>query len=82
LPDRHRNRETTGRFPACSTDGDRGCRILRIRDSCRNSSEHFWCWPRGYRFNDYVKAGTGLVVVCFIVSIIIIPMVWPFFPGK
>ena len=38
--------------------------------------------PGGYGFNDYVKAGTGLVVVCFIVSIIIIPMVWPFFPGK
>lgn len=38
--------------------------------------------PGGYRFNDYVKAGTGLVVVCFIVSIIVIPMVWPFFPGK
>jgi len=38
--------------------------------------------PGGYRFNDYLKAGTGLVVVCFIVSIIIIPMVWPFFPGK
>ncbi len=38
--------------------------------------------PGGYRFNDYVKAGTGLVIVCFIVSIIIIPMVWPFFPGK
>ena len=38
--------------------------------------------PGGYKFADYVKAGTGLVVVCFIVSIIIIPMVWPFFPGK
>jgi len=38
--------------------------------------------PGGYKFNDYVKAGTGLVVVCFIVSIIIIPMVWPFFPAK
>ncbi|MGL5511979.1 MAG: SLC13 family permease, partial [Sporomusa sp.] len=38
--------------------------------------------PGGYKFMDYVKAGTGLVVVCFIVSIIIIPMVWPFFPGK
>ena len=38
--------------------------------------------PGGYRFMDYVKAGTGLVIVCFIVSIIIIPMVWPFFPGK
>jgi len=38
--------------------------------------------PGNYRFMDYVKAGSGLVVVCFIVSIIIIPMVWPFFPGK
>ncbi|MEG0970919.1 MAG: SLC13 family permease, partial [Acidaminococcaceae bacterium] len=38
--------------------------------------------PGNYRFNDYVKAGTGLVIVCFIASIIIIPMVWPFFPGK
>ena len=38
--------------------------------------------PGGYKFNDYVKAGTGLVIVCGIVSIIVIPMVWPFFPGK
>ena len=38
--------------------------------------------PGNYKFMDYVKAGTGLVVVCFIVSLIVIPMVWPFFPGK
>jgi di/tricarboxylate transporter len=38
--------------------------------------------PGGYKFMDYVKAGVGLVIVCFVVSIIIIPMVWPFFPGK
>ena len=38
--------------------------------------------PGNYKFIDYVKAGTGLVVVCFIVSLVIIPMVWPFFPGK
>ncbi|WP_425060602.1 Sodium-dependent dicarboxylate transporter SdcS [Sporomusa carbonis] len=36
--------------------------------------------PGGYKFMDYVKAGTGLVVVCLIVSLIVIPMVWPFFP--
>ena len=36
--------------------------------------------PGNYKFMDYVKAGTGLVVVCFIISVIIIPMVWPFFP--
>ncbi len=38
--------------------------------------------PGKYRFMDYVKAGTGLVVVCFVVSIIVIPIVWPFFPAK
>ena len=38
--------------------------------------------PGGYKFMDYVKAGTGLVIVAFIVSLVIIPMVWPFFPGK
>lgn len=36
--------------------------------------------PGGYKFMDYVKCGTGLVILCFIVSIIIIPMVWPFYP--
>ena len=38
--------------------------------------------PGGYKFMDYVKAGTGLVIVCFIVSLVVIPIVWPFFPGK
>ena len=38
--------------------------------------------PGGYRFMDYVKAGTGLVIVCFVVSLVVIPIVWPFFPGK
>lgn len=38
--------------------------------------------PGQYKFMDYVKAGVPLIVVCFIVSILIIPMVWPFFPGK
>lgn len=36
--------------------------------------------PGGYKFMDYVKAGSGLVAVCLIVSIIVIPVVWPFFP--
>ena len=38
--------------------------------------------PGGYKFMDYVKAGTGLVIVSFIVSLIVIPIVWPFFPGN
>lgn len=36
--------------------------------------------PGDYKFMDYLKAGTGLVAVCLIVSIIVIPIVWPFFP--
>ena len=38
--------------------------------------------PGGFKFMDYVKAGTGLVIVCFVISLILIPMFWPFFPGS
>ena len=38
--------------------------------------------PGQYKFTDYVKAGVPLILVCFVVSLLIIPMVWPFFPGK
>lgn len=38
--------------------------------------------PGQYKFTDYVKVGVPLILVCFVVSLIIIPMVWPFFPGK
>ena len=38
--------------------------------------------PGGYKFMDYVKCGTGLLLICMVVSLIIIPMVWPFFPAK
>lgn len=37
--------------------------------------------PGGYAFMDYVKAGCGLVVVSFIVCIILLPIIWPFFPA-
>ena len=36
--------------------------------------------PGGYKFMDYVKCGTGLVLVCFAVCLVVIPLVWPFFP--
>jgi di/tricarboxylate transporter len=32
----------------------------------------------GYRFSDFAKAGIPLNILCFIISIIIIPMVWEF----
>jgi len=36
--------------------------------------------PGGYRFRDYVVAGIPLIVVCFLVSLLVIPRVWPLFP--
>lgn len=35
-----------------------------------------------YKFMDYVKCGSGLVAVCLLVSIAVIPVVWPFFPAQ
>jgi anion transporter len=32
----------------------------------------------GYRFMDYVRVGAPLVVICFIVSVLLIPVFWPF----
>lgn len=37
--------------------------------------------PGKYKFMDYIKCGGGLVIVCMIVSIVVIPVVWPFFPA-
>lgn len=37
--------------------------------------------PGKYKFMDYVKCGSGLVAVCLVVSILVIPVVWPFFPA-
>ena len=37
--------------------------------------------PGGFSFNDYVKVGVPLCIITFIVSVIIIPIFWPFFPG-
>ena len=36
--------------------------------------------PGNFSFMDYMKAGIPLIIVSFIVSLIVIPMVWPFFP--
>ena len=36
--------------------------------------------PGGYKFMDYVKCGCGLVAVSFVVCLVVIPIVWPFFP--
>ena len=36
--------------------------------------------PGQYRFKDYIIAGTPLILVCLVVSLIVIPIVWPFFP--
>ncbi len=35
--------------------------------------------PGGYQFMDYVKPGIGLILVCFVVSVVLIPILWPFY---
>lgn len=35
----------------------------------------------GYKFNDYVKSGLPLIVIATIVSMIILPIAFPFFPA-
>lgn len=36
--------------------------------------------PGGYKFRDYVITGTPLILVCFLVSLLVVPHVWPLFP--
>lgn len=38
--------------------------------------------PGGYKFMDYVKPGIGMILICFVLSLAILPIVFPFFPGK
>lgn len=35
----------------------------------------------GYKFNDYAKAGLPLIVIATVISMIILPIAFPFFPG-
>jgi len=35
----------------------------------------------GYKFNDYVKAGLPLIIVCGIFALILLPIFFPFFPN-
>jgi di/tricarboxylate transporter len=34
--------------------------------------------PGGYRFNDYIKVGFPLLVIFLLVSLLLIPLIWPF----
>lgn len=34
--------------------------------------------PGGYRFNDYIKVGLPLITIFLLVSLIFIPIIWPF----
>lgn len=35
----------------------------------------------GYKFKDYVKAGLPLIVIATVISMIVLPIAFPFFPG-
>jgi di/tricarboxylate transporter len=34
--------------------------------------------PGGYRFTDYVKVGLPLILIFLVVSLLLIPLIWPF----
>lgn len=36
--------------------------------------------PGDYKFRDYVITGMPLILVCFLVSLLVIPHIWPLFP--
>lgn len=36
----------------------------------------------GYRFRDYVKAGLPLVILSIVICMVMLPIIYPFFPGK
>ena len=36
--------------------------------------------PGGYKFMDYVKSGFPLIIIATVVSMIILPIAFPFFP--
>ncbi|MGB6422237.1 MAG: hypothetical protein WBF05_10420, partial [Anaerolineales bacterium] len=36
--------------------------------------------PGGYRFFDYPRVGFLLTIALFIVSMIFLPIIWPFYP--
>ena len=37
--------------------------------------------PGEYSFNDYVKFGFPFSIIALVLCVVIVPMVWPFFPG-
>jgi len=36
--------------------------------------------PGGYKFRDYVKAGLPLILVSTVVSLVLLPIFFPFYP--
>ncbi|MFN8482997.1 MAG: SLC13 family permease [Anaerolineae bacterium] len=34
--------------------------------------------PGGYRFGDYAKIGTPLLILVFVISMLLVPLIWPF----
>ncbi len=36
--------------------------------------------PGGYKFTDYMKVGLPLTIVCLVVTLIVLPRVWPLVP--
>lgn len=37
--------------------------------------------PGGFKFSDFLKVGIPLNIICWVVSCLLIPLIWPFYPG-
>ena len=34
----------------------------------------------GYKFNDYVKSGMPMILIAFVICMVLLPILYPFFP--
>jgi di/tricarboxylate transporter len=34
----------------------------------------------GYKFNDYVKSGLPLILISFVICMVLLPILFPFYP--
>jgi di/tricarboxylate transporter len=36
--------------------------------------------PGGYKFTDFLRMGIPLNIICWVISCLLIPLIWPFHP--
>lgn len=56
-------------------------RLVRLRDAHRHAANTMVVGIGGYSFRDYMKAGLPLIGVSFVICMVLLPILFPFFPG-